>query len=246
MSQLPKQLEQLGFNAKEAKAYLALLEIGEGTLADLARKARIKRTTLYDVVRSLKERGLISSIKSGGRLLYSAEDPRTLGDRLHEQEAVLDTALPELLSITNALPRKPKVRYYEGIEGIKEVYRDTLEYPDQELLAWVSEEAGTAFDLEFLNHIYLPGRVKQKIWVRAIVPDIPLMRQFLGEDRAALRTTRAMSHDRFPLDVEVNLYGKRRVAFMSFKEKSGLIIENESIHTTLKSIFEQQWESLAM
>ena len=244
MATLHKQLEQLGLNAKEAKAYLALLELGEGTLADLARKAKIKRTTLYDVVRDLKGKGLVSTVRSGGRHIYAAEDPRTLEDRLREQQAALGTMLPELLSVANTLPRKPKVRYYEGIEGIKEVYRDTLEYPDQELLAWVSEEAGVSFDIDFLNHIYLPGRIKKKIWVRAIVPDIPLMREFLGEDRATLRTTKAMDHDRFPLDVEINLYGRRRVAFMSFREQSGLIIENESIYRTFKSIFEAQWESL--
>jgi HTH-type transcriptional regulator, sugar sensing transcriptional regulator len=244
MATLHKQLEQLGFNPKEAKTYLALLELGEGTLADLARKSRIKRTTLYDIVRSLKDKGLISAVRSGGRLLYSAEDPRTLDDRLREQQTVLSTALPELLSITNALPQKPKIRYYEGIEGIKEVYRDTLEYPDQELLAWVSEEAGVAFDIDFLNQVYLPGRIRKKIWVRAIVPNIPLMREFLGEDLGTLRTTRGMDHARFPLDVEINLYGRRRVALMSFREQSGLIIENESIYTTFKSIFEQQWASL--
>jgi len=245
MAELDKQLERLGFNAKEAKTYLALLELGEGTLADLARKSRIKRTTLYDIVCSLKNKALVTTVRSGGRLLYSAEDPRTLNDRLSDQQQALQGVLPELLAITNVLPHKPKIRYYEGVEGIKEVYRDTLQYPDQELLAWMSEDAGTRFDLDFLNNIYLPTRIKKKIWVRAIVPDMPLMREFLGEDKATLRTTRAMDHDRFPLDVEINLYGERRVALMSFQEKTGLIIENGSIYRTFKSIFEQQWASLA-
>ena len=125
--------------------------MGEGTLADLARKAQIKRTTLYDIVRNLKEKGLISTIRSGGRLIYMAEDPRTLEDRLEEQQSALGNMLPELLSIANALPRKPKVRYYEGIGGIKEVYRDILQYPDQKMYAWVSDSMITKFDDKFIS-----------------------------------------------------------------------------------------------
>ena len=244
MKELEQQLQQIGFDDKQAKAYLSLLELGEATLADLARKAKIKRTTLYDVVRTLKDKGLVSSVKSGGRTLYSAEDPRTLDDRLDEQKVLVQKAMPELLSLTNAIAAKPRVRYYEGIEGIKEVYRDTLDYPDQELLAWVTEGAGLDFDMDFLNNKYLPKRIKNKIWVRAIVPDSSDMREFLGKNESTLRNTRAMDSKKFPLDVEINLYGKRRVAFMSFREGTGMIIENASIYTTLKSIFEQQWESL--
>jgi sugar-specific transcriptional regulator TrmB len=244
MQKLHKKLQFLGLTEKEASTYLTLLELGDANLADITRQTKLKRTTLYEVIRSLKEKGLVSTIRSHSRLIYTAEDPRTLSDRLDEQRAVLDGMLPEMLSLTNALPRKPRMQYYEGIEGIKEVYRDTLEYPDQELLAWVSEEAGKSFDTDFLNNIYLPGRIKNKIWVRAIVSDTPQMHELLGNDATALRHTKAVSHEQFPYTMQINLYGKRRVAFMSFREQTGLIIENESIYNTLKSIFEQQWLSL--
>lgn len=244
MTSLTKQLQYLGFDDRQAKAYLALLELGEGTLAELVKRSKIKRTTLYDIVRSLRDRGLVSTAKRGERTTYIAEDPRTLDERLQEQRVVLADALPELLSLANALNKKPRILYYEGAEGIKEVYRNTLEYPNQELLAWVTEDAVTRFDLDFLNTIYLPKRIEKKIWVRAIVPDVPRMCEYLGPDVASLRTTRVMDPARFPLDVEINLYGGSRVAFMSFREQTGLIVENASMYRTLKSIFEQQWESV--
>ncbi|MBP9749793.1 MAG: hypothetical protein KBD21_03615 [Candidatus Pacebacteria bacterium] len=244
MASLTKQLQQLGFDDREAKTYLALLELGEGTMAELAKKSKIKRTTLYDIIRALQDRGLVSTAKRGERTIYIAEDPRTLDERLHEQSAVLKEALPELLSLANAIGKKPKIRYYEGVEGIKEVYRDTLEYPNQELLGWATVGAGTHFDIEYLNEVYLPKRVEKKIWVRAIIPDTADMRKYLGDDRTFLRSSRAMDPVRFPYDVEINLYGGSKVAFMSFREQTGLIIENKSIYTTLKSIFEHQWESL--
>lgn len=108
----------------------------------------------------------------------------------------------------------------------------------------MSNEAVDAFDLDFLNNIYLPKRIKHKIWVRAILPDVPNMRPYRGRDATSLRTSKVMDHARFPISIEVNLYGGHKVAFMSFAEQVGLIIESCKIHDTLVSIFEQQWEGL--
>lgn len=199
---------------------------------------------MYDVLEALKQKGLASQIKKSKKTLFSAEDPRSLEQTLDEKKHRLQVMLPELLSLANFLDNKPRIRFYEGTEGIKEVYKDTLRYPDLELLAWVAEEAIEAFDEKFLNDYYLPRRVEKKIWVRAIAPDVPYMQQYKGQDIPSLRKTRLLDAARFPLDVEINLYGRNKIGIMSFSEKIGLIIESERIFRTLESIFEAQWESL--
>ncbi|MGB3073265.1 MAG: helix-turn-helix domain-containing protein [Candidatus Moraniibacteriota bacterium] len=231
-------------NEKEAAIYLALLELGESNIGQLAKKSGVKRTTVYDVLEALKQKGLASQIKKSKKTLFSAEDPRSLEQTLDEKKHRLQVMLPELLSLANFLDNKPRIRFYEGTEGIKEVYKDTLRYPDLELLAWVAEEAIEAFDEKFLNDYYLPRRVEKKIWVRAIAPDVPYMQQYKGQDIPSLRKTRLLDAARFPLDVEINLYGRNKIGIMSFSEKIGLIIESERIFRTLESIFEAQWESL--
>lgn len=241
---LEKNLEKLGLDDKEARVYLALLELGEGNIQQIAKKSGVKRTTVYDIIESLKLKGLLSSVRKNKKELFYAEDPRKLEDMLDEKKQTLRRILPELLSIANALDKKPKIRFYEGAEGIKEVYRDTLKYPDQELLAWVSEEAVISFDEKFLNEYYLPKRVEKKIWVRAIAPDRVYMQKYKGLDEKSLRRTKLVSMEKFPLEVEINLYGKNKIGAMSFGEKIGLIIESQKIYTTLRSIFELNWNSL--
>lgn len=239
-----KDLQKFGLDEKEAKAYAAALEIGEGTVGRLAAKSGIKRTTLYDVIESLKHRGLLSMVRRGKQTMYVAEDPRVLRESLEERKQTLEKMLPELLSIANFLDNKPKIRYFEGDEGIKEVYKDTLKYPDQEMLAWVSDEAWDFDDQKFLFEYYLPRRIAQKIWVRAIAPDRPHMREYKAADEKSLRRTKLTSMEQFPITVEIDLYGRNRIAIMSFAEKIGLVIESEKIHTTLKSIFEMNWSGL--
>ncbi len=241
---LVNDLEKLGLSDKEAKVYLAVLELGEGNIARIAKKSGVKRTTVYDVVLSLKEKQLLDEITKGKKKIYSAEDPRKLDDIYDERKATLKKILPDLLSVMNAIEKQPRIRYFEGAEGIKEVYKDTLKYPDQELVAWVTSEAMTGFDVEWLEKYYVPKRVEKKIWVRVIAPKTTEVEGYKERDEKSLRQTRLVDPAQFPMEVEINLYGFRNVAVMAFGEQTGLIIESQKIYRTLKSIFELGWKSL--
>lgn len=238
-------LEKLGLTEKESRVYLALLELGESNIQQLSAKSGVKRTTVYDTLDSLKEKGLVTEITKNKKTILVAEDPRKIESVLDEKRDTLKRVLPELLSIANVLDNKPRIRFFEGIKGIKEIYRDTLNYPDQELLAWVSKEAIHSFDNDqkFLDY-YLEKRKDKKIWVRAIAPKNEEIEKYKQLDEKSFRRTKLVSQEEFPFEVEINLYGKRRIGIMSFGEKIGLIVESEKIFKTLQSTFELLWKSL--
>ncbi len=234
-------LSPFGLEEKETAVYLALLELGEATLSDIAKKAKVKRTTGYPTIESLHAKGLVGISKRKKRTFYFAQDPRVLETHLEEKKKKLGELLPFLLSLSGSFTKKPNIRYYEGVKGIEQVYNDTLLYPDQEMLAWTTSEALHEFSPDFLYKEYLPKRLNQKIWVRAIAADTKEMRTYQSEDQASLRTTRLVSAKEFPFDVEIDLYGRRNIAVMSFEEEFGMIIESERLWRTLKSIFEISW-----
>jgi sugar-specific transcriptional regulator TrmB len=241
---LNKELEKFGLNKKEARIYLASLELGETTIQRIAKKSGVKRTTVYDIINSLKDKGLISELTKNKKTFYYAEDPRKLKTIMEEKNNILEKIMPELLSITNLIDKKPKIKFFEGENGIKAIYKDTLNYPNQELLGWGSEDAVTSFDKKFLFDYYLPKRVEKKIWVRGIAPESKWTKEFQKSDQKYLRKTKLIPSNKFPFEIEINLYGKNKIGIMSFKEGFGLIIESQKIFTTLKSIFEMNWNSL--
>lgn len=245
MNTLSIELEKLNLNQKEANLYLAALELGESNIQQIAKKSGVKRTTAYDIIEALKTKGLMIQIVRDNKTVFSASDPHKLEDAMEDQRHTLRKILPELLMIANALDAKPKVKFFEGKDGISEVYKDTLHYPDQELLAWVTNEAIDQFDVSFLNEYYLPRRVEKKIWVRAIAPDVESMREYKEVDEKSLRKTRLSESSVFPVRVEINLYGKNKIGIMSFGEHFGMIIESQKIFETLQSIFEMNWRALA-
>jgi len=162
------QLLKLGFSEGEAKTYMAALELGETSVARIAEKAKLERTTVYGFLEGLKKRGLVAISKRGNKTVYRAENPKKLRGEIDEKWKLVETLLPELLSITNAIGQKPTVRFFDTKEGIIDIYRETLEYPNQIINIWMSSPW---FDIEdYFRDIYLPMRIEKGILLRAIIP----------------------------------------------------------------------------
>ena len=242
---LIKKLEELGLNKKEATLYVALLELGEANLQSIVNKAKLKRTTVYDIVDSLKEKGLIGATKRKKRIYYYAESPKIIKTIFEEKINKLEGVLPELLSIANLIEKKPKIQFFEGVEGIKNVYRDTLKYKNSKMMAWASNEAMTDFDIDWLWDDYVIKRAKNKIWQDTIAMETPKLKHLQTYDQEHLREMRLIKAKTQNLfEVEIDLYSNNKIGIMSFKEEFGLIIESTKIYNTLKTIFELQWQSL--
>jgi len=241
---LKKDLIDFGLTDNEAGVYLATLELGETTILRIAKKAGIKRTTTYLAIESLKEKGLINTIKKNKKTFFYAEDPRILEKKADEKKEAITKAIPQLLSITNLIDKKPAIRYFEGKEGMKAPLLDVLNYPNREVKVWYSEDYAHTIGQEFFDKIYIPTRIKNKIWTVAIHPDSPATREVNKNNPKELRKSKYITGRVFELPVEILIYGDRKVAIISLHEEISLIIESEGIHKSLRSIFELQWDSL--
>lgn len=240
---LLKELQNAGLTEKEAKVYLAALELGETTINRIAKKSGVKRSTVYLLIDALKEKGLMSAAKKNKKSLFFAEDPRILERQIEDKKSAILKALPELLSITNLLDKKPDIRYFEGREGIKEVYMDNLRYPEQEICAWFSESF-LEFDEKFFYDKYIPERIKKKIFARVILPENKITRGIKEDDEKYLRKTKLVPQEKFNLKIEISLYGTNKIGIMSYDDGIGLIIQSQKIYEALKYIFEFMWNAL--
>jgi sugar-specific transcriptional regulator TrmB len=88
-----KRLETLGLNKNQSNTYLSLLELGKGTVVEIARYSGVNRTTVYDNLESLRKKELITvGIEYGKRYFY-AESPESLklllNDRIEETSQLM-------------------------------------------------------------------------------------------------------------------------------------------------------------
>lgn len=236
-------LEQIGLSNHEAGVYLASLELGSGTTIQIAKKALIKRTTCYDILLDLKNKGLIFESTKGKRRFFVAEDPEKLKKDLERKEAVFLEALPQFRSLYNISGVKPKIRFYEGVEGIKEVYMDTLSYSGG-FCAFGSEDIVKIVGQEWMD-TFIKRRLKKGVRVRAILPKTDYTHGMLHEnDQKELRSTKLIDKSKYPFSIEIDIYGHSKISLISAKETLAVIIESSEIYQTVKLIFEALWDHL--
>ena len=239
---LNKELEKLGLNSRESRVYLALLQIGEATMQQIAAKSGVKRTTVYGIIKSLKSQGLLRIVIGQRKILYSAQNPKKIEESLREKQSVLEKIMPQLLVLTSASPQKTFISYFENEEGIKDIRKNIFNNTDQEILIWAAEgiDAG----------LFEDNPPQEKLTWKIIVPKKKSEGMHIGStvmEAGSLYEIgiRIAKEDQLPIEAEIVLYGENKIAIMPTVENVGVVIENEKVFNTLKGIFLVIWETLS-
>jgi len=241
-------LQKLDLSPSEAKTYLAVLNAGELKVADVAKLIGATRMAGYLAVGALKEKGLLGEFEKNGKKYVAAEDPDRLvlrleeeKSRLYEQEKNLLELVPELKTLYQSAEAKPSVKVFQGVEGLKTVYEDTLKTMKrgENYIAFGSVEEAFSLLNDYLNE-YVERRIKKNISFRGIAPADNLTHEFTSDDTAKLRQVRLVPKEKFPFKNEIDIYSNK-VAILSFKDQIGLIIESKQIADTQRAIFELAW-----
>src|SRR3989344_1062009 len=161
-------LVKLGLTEAETAIYLAALELGKALPKHLAEKAKVKRPTLYQLLPSLLEKGLLSETVVGKRRYLVAEDPQVYFEKKQAEIAQLEKLLPQLQSLLATATIKPAISFYEGVEGIKKLYMENLRVGEP-ILEMVSLERIHP-EIEFhSSRYYIPERINRKIPIKILV-----------------------------------------------------------------------------
>jgi sugar-specific transcriptional regulator TrmB len=77
-------LIRLGLNEYEAKAYIAAVALGEGTIKEISEESGVPRSRAYDVMERLAEKGLVE-VGNTTPLYYRANEPTKASNHLMEE-----------------------------------------------------------------------------------------------------------------------------------------------------------------
>ncbi len=130
-------LAELGLSEGEITVYLALLKLGSSPVSSIKEETNLHRTTIYDFVERLLNRGLINYVVRNNVKYYNATEPQKLVEFLKEKQDHLQQILPELTALTTFRKEEVKVEVYKGKEGLKTVMLDcirTAEHSDKEVV----------------------------------------------------------------------------------------------------------------
>jgi sugar-specific transcriptional regulator TrmB len=81
-SSLIDELRELGFNEYKAKVFLVLLKGKLMNATDIAKEAKIVRTSIYDILKIFVEKGYCNEIETNRILQYQIIDPEIILDKI--------------------------------------------------------------------------------------------------------------------------------------------------------------------
>lgn len=237
-------LTKLGFSEKEARVYMATLELGEATVQDLAKQSKIKRTSIYHVLDKLKTESILIESKRGKKNYYVAISPKELMKKVRENVFNFENMLDEIEERRHSVYHKPRVYFLYGASGFKHVWDMLFESDCKEY--WIITE-GENF-LGFVKEKYILDEIikeKQRrgIKSRQLIVDSPYAQKIIKRDSLENRVSRLL-----PKDSKIHfteIITDKFVAFISPRWDNLLFItENKSFAETRQSLFRLTWDSL--
>src|SRR3989338_1275628 len=102
-------LQTLGLTVIETKTYLTLLEIGKSLAGTIAERAHLHRRNVYDALEKLLQKGLVSYTISNNKKYWNAVHPEKTLNLMKENENLISSALPYLISQFNSSKLKQTV-----------------------------------------------------------------------------------------------------------------------------------------
>lgn len=247
------RLHEIGFTKRESRIYLELLKLGPQAVSVLAKKSEFNRTTAYSILKSLEKKGVVCSYVSRGVKFFVANDPNCLVGYVDQKCKMFDyyrgeilRLVPEYRSLAGKYSfKKPIVRYFEGIEGIKRVIADFFD-TDMKLMAILSFDEKWR-DSELWNFIL--GHMKNsitnndKVKLRIITPDTKKVRAFLNsniKNYFELEEVLFVPPENFNkiFENQIGIYDdKVAIVRLEKGEEYGIIIENKDIADMHRDIF---------
>lgn len=242
-------LQTIGMNTKEARAYLKLLTLGSAGASTLARQLNINRTSCYSLLGNMVKRGFVSFYEKKSIKYYSATDPRILLEHNLSNAKMLFDYLPELMAIQNEYGQKPKITFYDGVEGIKQVCESLLEVPGSIRDSFMGIEEKTIHPeiKKYFEEDFLPRRIKKGIKYRGITTGyLPHTKKYPQNDKGHNRELKHIDPKKFPIKIHIDIYPHNKVALYSYHkdEMMGVIIESASFFTTMKTVFSLAWQGI--
>ena len=184
-------LTSFGLSQKETKIYLASLELGTSTANNIANKAKINRSTTYDILKDFQEKGLASKRTIGHTANFEVVGPKQLLAKLDEKKHKLKAVQDQLELIQKRTANKPTVQVFQGHEGVKTILEDILN-AQKPIDVISSSKIFTVFKYYFPH--YIAKRKKIKIKTRVLQEPSIQTRALKRKDSSELRKTRTLKN----------------------------------------------------
>ena len=222
---------------KETELYLASLKAGKATANTLSELTGIRRSTVYEVIESLKRKGIMASFKKDKKYYFSAAKPKALIYLLREKERNIKNILPELEKFSASTIIRQEAEFLEVISSIKQEVLNMLNH--KEILVYGASAIGDEFFGSFTAN-FARKRIANRVKMCAIIgKTIPAhMRDSDVKSLTFIRTLDLFENHK----TAYFIYGDVFLTISLGGELAAIKIKSKNITNSQRQIFEELWK----
>ncbi|MDP2642643.1 MAG: helix-turn-helix domain-containing protein [Candidatus Peregrinibacteria bacterium] len=250
---LREYLCQIGFTSNESKVYLELLQVGAQPVSLLAKRLSMNRTSVWSLLKSLEQKGIVSSYSSKKILYFVANDPNFLIGYIDRKCRAFDYYREKLISV---IPRfrgvtddfvfqKPVVSFFDGLEGVKHIIHDFLN-AGCEKRGYISLNKGFWSDRDFSDSFRDALKRKTSKSFKIILPNFDEIKKIFNFNNKNVEVLCLDKTDFGKLfENEMVIYGDK-VCILNFDKGAeyGIVIESPKTADMHKMIFDMVWNGI--
>jgi sugar-specific transcriptional regulator TrmB len=238
---IEQALERLGHSHKEIQIYLTLLQMGEGTVSEIARQTKLPRSTTQLVVTELQKKGLISLGFKREHQVWVAENPTRFLTALHDKEVMVRKLLPELQQIRRQSKKKPLLKYFNGKSTVRHIL-DEIVLSKQHIYAfgcvsYLAEYLGEFTVEEFFQTIF-----ERPIPTELLSCGSDFLTQLKGKNQFSRSGIKTYNDERLEQVFYFLFDNKVALLLLNHQETIAITIDDETLFASWLLFFKMLWE----
>ncbi|MFA4953470.1 MAG: helix-turn-helix domain-containing protein [Candidatus Pacearchaeota archaeon] len=228
--------EKLGLVKSEIEIYFMLLRIGESTATKISEKTRLNRSHIYDSLKKLIDKGLVSTYEKNKVQYFVASSPEVIQDYVKDLENEVVDVILELNKLKRAEKLKTKIQLFQGKNGLKTVLQDILRTKKDYVVFGEEGQFENIFPIyiqQFLRDVRKLG-VKEKILSRE------------GSRKKIMRNKNTQIkylEDKFFSPATTVVYGNKVAIFIWSEPYNVTLIEDKEVADSYRNYFGSLWLS---
>jgi sugar-specific transcriptional regulator TrmB len=241
-----QMLEKIGFTNSEIKVYLKLLELGSIMTGELAKKAGVSRSKIYEVLDKLKEKGLVSYVIKENVKYFQASKADNLKDYIMQKKKDVEDqviAVEQIVASLNKIQinnsEKQTSTVFEDDKGIKTVFNEIISTlgRGEEYYAFAASEANYTKEFSVFIRNYHRRREQKKIHVK-LLSCSKIKNKVLSELGQYKFIDFRFSDEKFPT---ATIIFDSKVFIYTWNNPTGILIESKEISKQYKDMFLDMW-----
>lgn len=237
-------LGAVGLPEKAAVIYVTLLGKSRMSIAEIVRVAGVKRATCYEHLDLLLKKDLASRVPIGKRTFYAATHPRNILKELKRQTIAVETRMGEMVERYEKSTNKPRVAFFEGKRELRNIYNDMFKtvgdvyslFPPDTFFESFSEQDYDEFDKTVSAHAFK----SRDLFVTS--KHDKKLKEIRAKNGGANKFDKKLP-PWFKSDVDMLIFSDK-VALMSLRDLSAIVIENKDIADLFRNMHTFMWKAI--